>query len=81
MEHRVVVVRITLMTMQEPVARLVVDLHITYPQCTTDFHLRIEEVRAGIKIMQTRVDDLHRLAVGGVQSLQRIELVLPAIVQ
>jgi hypothetical protein len=56
---------IMLMTMQIPVAGLVVNLHIAYPQCAIDLHLGIEEVGTAVTIVQSWVyhDDLS--PIGG----------------
>ena len=69
------------MAMGKPVARLIVDLDVAYPQRTVNLHLGVEEVGPGVEVVQTGVNHLNGLAVGGLQSFQRKELVLPAIVQ
>jgi hypothetical protein len=80
MEHDIVVARVTVVAVQVPVAGLTVNFDIAHPQRVADAHLRIEEVGPGVVVMQSRVDDLHRPAVGGRQLSQRPQFVLPSVV-
>ena len=59
----IVIITILVMTMEIPVRRLVVDLHVSHPQRGTNPDLRIEEVWPRISVMQTRVNHLDGLAV------------------
>ena len=81
MKHHVVVCCILVVSMQKPVGRTVVNLHITHPQRAVNLHLSIEEVGTCIMIVQPRVNHLHDFPVGGDQFFQWKHLVFPAIVQ
>ena len=80
-QNHVVVTLILIMAMQIPVARFVVDLHVTHPQRPPDSHLRIEEVRARIAVVQPRVDHFNGLAIASPQFPQGEQLVFEHIMQ
>ena len=80
-QHHVVVGSVAVMAMGEPVAGLVVYLHVAHPKCPVDFHLGIEEVRTGMAVVQAGVDNLHRPVVDGLQRLEGEQFVFPTIVQ
>ena len=63
MQHDIVVSLVFVMSMQIPVARLVVNLHVTHPECLVDFHFSIEEIRSTVVIMQSGVNHLDGSAV------------------
>ena len=81
MEDHVVVVLVFVMSMQIPVARLVMNLDISNPESPADSHFRIEEVWTCVAIVQSRVNHLDVLSVARFHSLQREHLVLPHIMQ
>ena len=81
MEDHIVISLVLVMSMNIPVARLVVDLHIPHPKRPSDLDLRIEEIRTRIAIMQTRVNHLDNLAVARLQLPQWEQFVLKHIVQ
>ena len=70
-EHHVVVVRVFVVTMHIPVARLLVDLHIPHPQRAAYLHFGIEEVRSCIVVVQARVNHFDVLAICCLQFPQR----------
>ena len=80
-ENHVGVVLVLVVTVQIPVTRLVVDLHIPHPQGSVDSHLRIEEVGTCVAVVQSRVNHFDVLSVARFQSPQREQLVLPHIMQ
>ena len=80
MEDDIVVSCIKVMAVTLPVAGAQMYLDIPSPQSATDAHLGIDEVGTCIGVMQTRVYDLKRLAVGCGQRLQREQAVAPDIV-
>jgi hypothetical protein len=57
------------------------ELHISHPQRTANAHLRIEEVWAGIAVVQAWVNHFHRTAVGGVQLAKWQHLVFPNVME
>ena len=80
-EDHVVVVLVLVVSMQIPVARLVVNLNVSYPESPADSHFRIEEVRTCVAVVQSGVNHLDVLSVARFQSPQREQLVLPHIMQ
>ena len=71
MEYDVVVGRIGVVTVTLPVRRTQVQLNIAHPHRTAYAHLGVEEVRAGICVMQTGVYNLNLLTVGREQASGR----------
>ena len=69
------------MAVQIPVAGLHVNLYITHPECAADAYLGIEEVGAGVAVVEARVDNLEGAAVSGVQLAERQQPMLPSILQ
>ena len=65
MKNYIVIGGIELMAMQIPIGSLVVDFYVTHPERSTYLYLSIEEVRPGITIMQTGVNNLNLLPVAG----------------
>ena len=80
-KHYIIIMGILVVTMQVPVARLVVYLDIAYPKRSAYLHLRIEEVRTCVSVVQPRVQHFHHPSVSGFQSFQWPHLMSPAIVQ
>ena len=80
MQYDIVVSAVVVVTMLIPVARLVVNLHITYPQIAIDADLGIEKVRAGIVIMQTWVYHFDKSTVTGSKFFQWKKLMFPDVV-
>ena len=81
MKHDIIIMHVLMVTVQIPVASLVVDLHISHPQCSADLHLGIEEIRTAVAVVQSGIYDFHRPAVSGFKPLQRPHLMLPTVVQ
>ena len=81
MEDDVVIGWVMVMPVGEPVAGLVMDLHVAHPERPVDLHFGIEEIRSGMTVVQSGVDDLHDPVVGGREDGEGEELVLPAVVQ
>ena len=82
MENHIIVSRIPIMPMPEPVGSFQMQLHITHPFRTVHTNLGIEEVRTRItSVMQSRVNHLHRLIVGSGESTKRVQSVFPCVVK
>ena len=62
-KNHVVVCLVLVVAMQKPVRCLVVNLHIANPQHPVHLYLRIEEVRSGVAVVESRVNHLHRLSL------------------
>ena len=69
MQHHIIIMVVLLMAVEIPVRRLVVYLHVSHPQRTVDLHLRVEEVGSCVAVVQSRINDLHVLSVGGLELL------------
>ena len=67
MEDDIVVTLVLIMAMNIPVARLVVNLDVPYPERAPYLNLRIKEIRAGIAVMQTWVNHFDGFAVACLQ--------------
>ena len=80
MQHHVVVVRVAVVAVLIPVGGAVVNLDIAHPQCAVNLHFGVEEVRSGVVVMQSRVNNLYSSAVGSRQLRQWQESVLPSVV-
>ena len=65
MQHNIIIMCIMVVTMLIPVTGPIVNLHIAYPQRAAYLHLGIEEVGAGIAVVQSWVNHLDRPSVGG----------------
>ena len=77
----VVIVRIAVVPVQEPVGRTVVYLYIAHPQRSADLHFRIEEIGTCIAVMQSGINDFHLLSVSGLEPRQRKHFVFPYVVE
>ena len=64
-----------------PICGIVMYLHIAYPQSAVNKDFSIEEVGAGIVVVQARADYLDKTAVGSAQFSQREYFVLPDVMQ
>ena len=64
-----------------PICGIVVYLHIAYPQGAVNKDFSIEEVGAGIVVVQAWADHLDKTAVGSAQFSQREYFVLPDVMQ
>ena len=80
-QDHVVVRRVGVVTMQKPVGRALVNLHIAHPHHAVDAHLSVEEVGSGVHVMQSGVYHLHAASVGSLQFGERQNTMLPYIVQ
>ena len=80
-QDHVVVRRVGVVTMQKPVGRALVNLHIAHPHHAVDAHLGVEEVGSGVHVMQSGVYHLHAASVGSLQFGERQNTMLPYIVQ
>jgi len=80
-EDDVVVSLVLVVTMQIPVARLVVNLHVAHPKGAVYLELGIEEIGTCVAVVQSGVDDFHRLVPGGGERGEWEELVLPHVVK
>jgi len=69
MEYYIIVCRVVVVSVYIPVVGTIMNLHVSHPQCTVNLHLSVEEVWSRIAVVQTRVNHLHQLAVGGVHFL------------
>lgn len=58
MEDDVVVMCVLFVTMEKPVAGLVVNLHIAHPQLPTYLHFGVEEVGAGVAVVESGIQHL-----------------------
>ena len=81
MQDHIVIARIAVVSVLVPVGGTAMNLHIAHPQHAVDLQLCIEEVGAGVIIVQTGVYHLDRPSVSSLQSLQRQQPVPPAIMQ
>ena len=55
------------------------DFDVAHPELSVDFDFGIEEIGAGIVVVQSRVDDFEREIVGRAHRLGEKEPVLPGI--
>ena len=81
MQDHIIIGLVFVVAMQIPVRGLVVDLYITHPQRTPDLHLRIEEVRPCVVVMQPSVNHFDGITVACLQFLQGEQFVLKHIMQ
>ena len=80
-QDNVVIAVVLVVSMGEPVARLVVDFDVTHPQRTPDFNLCIEEIGPRIVVVQAGIYHFHRLPVGRREGFQGEHLVFPDVMQ
>ena len=80
-EHHIIIGVVLVVSVDIPVTAFKVQLHVAHPQCVADAHLRIEEVRSCIAVVQSWVDDLHRPSVGGQQFSEWQHFVSPSVVK
>lgn len=79
MQHDIVVVFVGFVAVSIPIRRAIVDFDVAHPELSVDFDFGIEEIGAGIVVVQSRVDDFERETVGRVHRLGEKEPVLPGI--
>ena len=80
-QHYIIISRILVVRVHEPVGRALVYLHVAHPHGAVDAQLGVEEVGPRMRVVQSRVDYFHRSSVGGAQFVKRQYAVLPYIVQ
>lgn len=68
------------MPVTTPIAGVFVEFDIAHPKGAADVYLSVEEIRPGVTVGQTWVDDIHGLAVRCLKRSKRIEAVLPDVV-
>ena len=54
-QHHIIIMVILLVSVEIPVRRLVVDLHVSHPQRAVDLHLSVEEVGTRISVVQSPI--------------------------
>ena len=81
MQHHIVVSRILVVSVQKPVGRALVYLHIAHPQRAVKPNLGIEEVGTRVMVMQTGIDYLHESSVRSAELVERQYAVFPDIMQ
>lgn len=81
MQDDVVIMYVFVMTVDVPVGGSSVNLDVAHPCRSVQFDFGVEKVRAGISVECSRVDDLYRLAVCGLQRFEWKEFVFPDVVQ
>lgn len=79
MQHDIVVVFVGFVAVSIPIRRTIVDFDVAHPELSVDFDFGIEEIGAGIVVVQSRVDDFERETVGRAHRLGEKEPVLPGI--
>ena len=79
MEDDGIVGRIAVVVMAVPVGSPDMDFHIPGPDVSADRDFGVEKIRSGIGVKPSRVNDAHRLPIGGVQELLRPQTMLPEI--
>ena len=77
----VVVGRVEVVAVGKPVGGFLVDFHVARPQRAADFDFGVEEVGAGVAVVQSRVDDVYGLAVGSGERRAWPKLLLPNVMQ
>ena len=77
----VVVVGVFVMPVGVPVGGPSVNLDVAHPCRTVQFDFGVEKVRACVSVECSRVDDLQRQAVCGLQRFERKQFVFPDVVQ
>ena len=76
-----VVALVLVVMVEKPVGGLHVELHVARPFGAVDDDLGTREVRTGIGVGKTGIDDLYGLAVDGLEASKRKHLVFPYVVQ
>ena len=61
--HIAVVGTVRLMVVFVPIRTALMYLHVAHPKRIVDAHFGIEEVRSGIRVVQSRIDNLHSATV------------------
>ena len=78
-QHHIIVVFVGFMAVSVPIRRSFVYFHVTDPQLSADFDFGVEEIGAGIVVVQSRVDDFERKSVDGAHRFGEKEPVLPGV--
>lgn len=79
MQHDIVVVFVGFVAVSIPIRRTIVDFDVAHPELSVDFDFGIEEIGAGIVVVQSRVDDFERETIARAHRLGEKEPVLPSI--
>src|SRR5690348_5284874 len=55
--------------------------HIACPQCLSDFNFCIKEIRAGVCVMLSCLNDFNRFAIGSFQVVTIVKFELPEMME
>ena len=79
MQNDRIVSRILVVVMTFPVGSTLMNFHISHPDHSVQFDFGIEEVRTGIRIGESGINNFHFLSCGRVQRFEREKLVFPYV--